>query len=131
MTKVLELKGLKSMKALNIFSTLMLGMKMLPMYAGEFYEPFLARVHAMTPEDQEKIIREAVMFVPLEEEEMKVALAFTTDANGIPMGPENMKNLNAEDILERIVAVAMEVARMKIDMVSTSEKKKSQISLST
>jgi hypothetical protein len=121
--KVLELKGYKSLKALNVFHALMLGLKMLPAYIGESYEDFFARVQAMTPEDQEKIIREAALFVNVEPDELGALVSFVADKNGIPYGPENIKNLGPADLHEIIVAVCVEISKIKINFVSESEKK--------
>jgi hypothetical protein len=126
--KVLELKGLRSLRALNAYNTLILGLKMLPAYMGESYEDFLGRLELMPASDQEKMIREAAVFVPLEKEEVEAILAFCTDSNGVPFSAENMKNLGPKDLHEAIVAVCMEMAKIKIDLVSESEKKNSAAS---
>ena len=123
--KVLELKGLKSLRAMNVFHTLMLGLKMLPAYAGESYEEFFDRVSQMAEADQEKLIREAVLFVELEQAEVEAVLCFCTDPNGVPFGKENVKNLGPDQIMEAIVAVSMQIAKIKVDLVSPGEKKKS------
>lgn len=125
MIKVLELKGIKSLGAMNVFHTLMLGLKMLPAYAGESYEDFYERAAAMDPKDQESLIREAVLFVPLDATDVQIVISFCADANGIPYGPENLKNLGPKELMECIVAVCMRVAAIKVDMVSPGEKKKS------
>ncbi len=122
--KVLELKGFRSLRALNAFNTLMLGLKMLPAYMGEQYEEFFERVSLMTEEDQEKLIREASVFVELQKEEVEALLSFCTDANGVPYSAENMKNLGPKDIHEGIVAVCKEIAKIKIDLIGKAEKKK-------
>lgn len=121
--KVLELKGFKSLKALNVFHSLMLGLKMLPSYASEGYEEFFERVQKMPPHDQEKLIREAVLFVNLERDEVEALTAFVADANGVPYGPENLKSMGPDQIFEMIVAVSLEVAKIKIDFVTETEKK--------
>ena len=125
MIKVLELRGLKSLRALNAFNTLLLGLKMLPNYMGETYVEFLGRIQAMPFDDQMKMIREAAMFVPLEKEEVEALVCFCADKNGVPYEPANMKTLGPGDLVEIIVAVCGEIAKMKIDFVSENEKKKS------
>lgn len=126
--KVLELRGYKSLRALNAFNALMLGVKMLPAYMGESYEDFLTRVHSMPAEDQEKVIREAALFVELQKEEVEAIVAFCADKNGVPYSAENMKNLGAGELVEMIVAVCCAIAKIKIDFVSENEKKNSQTS---
>lgn len=126
--KTLELKGFKSLRALNAFHTLMLGLKMLPAYMTESYEDFYSRIELMSEEDQEKLIREAVLFVNLSEEEVEALICFATDPNGIPYGPSNVKNLNPSQLVEVIVAVCKAIAKIKVNFVSETEKKNFQTS---
>jgi hypothetical protein len=121
--KVLELKGYKSLKALNAFHTLMLGLKMLPSYCGESYEEFFARVDEMPEEDQAKLIKEAALFVELQKDEVEALAAFACDPNGIPYATESLKSLGPDKIVEIIVSVCLEIAKIKINFVSESEKK--------
>lgn len=121
--KVLELKGYKSLKALNAFHTLMLGLKMLPAYQLQSYEDFYASIDKMEPADQEKLIREAALFVELQKEEVESLICFCADPNGVPYSAENMSKLGPKDLFEIIVAVSKEIAKIKIEFVSESEKK--------
>lgn len=123
MRKVSELKGYKSLRALNAFSALMLGLKMLPAYMEEDYQPFLDRIQAMPPADQKKMIREAAMFVQLEKDEVDSLIAFCSDKNGVAYDDTNMHNLGPDELVEVIVAVCSEVAKIKINFVSEDEKK--------
>ncbi len=128
MIKVRELKGYKSLRALNVFNSLMLGLKMLPSYMGESYEDFFEKIQAMPADGQEKLVREAALFVQLQPDEIEAMISFCEDANGVSYGPENIKNLSPGDIVDIIVAVSMKIAGMNIGLVSETEKKKSQIS---
>lgn len=121
--KVLELRGFKSLRALNAFHTLMLGLKMLPAYIGETYEAFYSRVSEMPPADQEKLIREAALFVELQKEELEALVCFCADPNGVRYTPENMGNLGPKELHEIIVSVCSEIAKIKIDLVSDAQKK--------
>lgn len=122
--KVLELKGTKSMRAFNGFQTLLLGLKMLPAYQGESYEDFYARIDSMDSVGQETVIREAAFFVELHKDELEALLSFCADANGVPYSSENIQNLSPGQIIDGVVAVCMEFARMKISLVSEARKKK-------
>lgn len=124
--KVLELKGYRSLKALNAFHTLMLGLKMLPSYMGETYEEFYSRVNEMSEVDQEKLIREAALFVDLQKEEVEALTCFCADKNGVPYGPENLKSMSPDQIIEIIVSVCKEISKIKIGFVSEAEKKNFQ-----
>ncbi len=121
--KVLELKGYRSLKALNAFHALMLGVKMLPAYMGESYEDFFSRVNAMPEADQEKVIREGALFVELQRDEVEALVGFCADKNGVPYSAENLKSLGPGEIVEIVVAVCVEISKIKIDLVTPNEKK--------
>lgn len=121
--RVLELKGYKSLKALNAFHTLMLGLKMLPAYMGESYEDFYSKVDAMTESDQEKLIREAALFVELQKDEVESLICFCADANGVPYSAENLKSLGPDQLYECIVQVCLAISKIKINFISEAEKK--------
>jgi hypothetical protein len=121
--KILVPQGLPSYFAFQAFHKLMLGLKMLPMYIGESYEEFYTKIDKMPSEDQEKMIREAVLFVPLDHEEIYSLAQFACDKNGVPYSPINMKSLPAEDIFEILVNVAKEMIKIKVKFVSETEKK--------
>lgn len=121
--KVLPLVGYKSLRALNAFHALLLGLKMLPAYLAEGYESFYASFAEKSDEEKEKLIREAAVFVQLTQEEVEALVSFCSDKNGVPYSAVNVKNLNAGELHEIIVAVCMEIGRIKIDLVSESEKK--------
>lgn len=120
--KLRELKGIKSLRALNGFHALMLGLKMLPAYAGESYEDFYDRAHGMPPADQEKLIREAVLFVELKADEVEAMCCFAEDANGVPYTGK-LVNISPAELVEIIVAVCKEIIKIPIDLVTESEKK--------
>ncbi len=131
MRQVLELKGFKSLRALNGFHALMLGMKMLPMHAVKSYEKFFAEFQELPDDEKKTMIREAALFVELTKEEVEALASFCTDKNGIPYSAVNINNLNPGEIIEVIVAVCFEIGQIKIDLVTQDEKKKSLTTLST
>lgn len=124
--KVLEIKGYRSLRALNAFNTLLLGLKMLPAYMHESYEDFYEKAKHATDEERETLIRQAAMFVELSEDEVAALASFCADDNGVPYEPSNLKKLGPDQLLEIVVAVCLEISRINIDMVSNSEKKKSE-----
>lgn len=122
--KVLELRGFKSLLALQAFHKLMLGLKMLPSYMGEAYEDFYQRISEMEPNDQEKIIREAALFVELQKDEFEALACFCADANGVPYTVENLKSLDPASALEIVVQVSLALSKIKVSFLSEAEKKK-------
>ncbi len=129
--KILPLVGYKSLRALNGFHVLLLGLNMLPAYIGKGYEKFYASFKEKTEDEKEAAIREAVLFVELKEEEVRALVSFACDSNGIPYGDTNIKNLSPKQLHEIIVAVCMEIGRIEIELVSEEEKKKLVLSQST
>jgi hypothetical protein len=127
---ILPLKGYKSLRALNAFHALLLGLKMLPAYIQEDYESFYAGFSAKTEAQKETLLREAAVFVQLAQDEVEALVSFATDKNGIPYSSVNLANLTADALHEIIVSVCMEIGRIKIELVSEEEKKKSLASQS-
>lgn len=126
--KVLPLKGYKSLRALNGFHALLLGLKMLPAYIMEDYESFYTRFNDKTEAEKEKLLREAVVFVQLGQDEVEALISFAADKNGIPYQAANIKNLDVSELHKIIVNVCMEIGRIKIEIVTEEEKKNFQSS---
>lgn len=101
---------------------------MIPQYAELTYEEFFESFKDKSDEEKEKLIRESICFVELSKEEVLAAASFCCDANGVEYGSSNLDNLNPAEIMEVLVAVCMEIGKIKIDLVSESEKKKFQMS---
>ncbi len=126
--KALPLKGIPALYATQAFHKLLLGLKMLPAYFHESYPDFFERMDGMTPRDQETYIREALVFVRLEQEEILDLVQFCADANGIPYGKENISRLPPTDLHEIMACVALEIAREhRVRMISEDEKKNLKI----
>ena len=121
--KVSELKGTKGLYAVQAFHHLMLGLKMLPAYMHESYEDFFERISKLSDEDKLKVLREAIMFVKLEPDELKPLVALCCDSNGVPFGPSNIDSLSPEEFIDVILSVCIEVSKFKIGILSETEKK--------
>ncbi len=122
--KILPLKGYRSLRALNAFHALLLGLKMLPAYLSVGYEEFYASFRNKTDSEKESALREASVFVQLSQDEVEAIVSFATDKNGIAYSSVNVSNLNPSELHEIIVAVCMEIGKIKIELVSDEEKKK-------
>jgi hypothetical protein len=124
--KLLQLKGYKSLRALNGFHALLLGIKMLPAYIGDSYESFYESFKDKTDAEKETLLREAVVFVQLGQDEVEAIISFACDPNGVPYSAVHLKSLSMEELHRIIVLVCMEIGRIKIDLISDEEKKNSQ-----
>ena len=122
--KVLELRGFKSLWALKCVSHPdARTSRCSSAYMGESYEDFYARVEEMPAIDQEKLIREAALFVELQKEEVEALICFCTDVNGVPYTAENPQESGPKELHEIIVAVCIEISKIKIDLVGEKQKK--------
>ncbi len=129
--RVLPLVGFKALKALNAFHTLLLGLKMLPSYVDVSYEKFYEGFDEMSDTEKENAVRQAVLHVPLTEEEFQALAGFATDSNGLAISQLNLANFSPDQIYEMLVAVCLEIGKIKIEILTKSEKKKSPDSPST
>lgn len=121
--KVLTLKGYKSLKALNAFNALLLGLKMLPIHLQTDYVTFFESFKEKSEAEKESLLRQAVAFVNLNDDEIEALISFATDKNDVPYGKHNVGNLGVAELHNTIVAVCMEIGRIKIDLVTEDEKK--------
>ena len=121
--KVLELKGYKSLRALNAFHTLLLGLKMLPLYILDSYEEFFKKFEALSEKEKQTKVREAALFVELTQDEIEALACFCCDKNGIPFNKNSIPSLKPDEIIDIIVSVCMEISKIKIDLVTEDEKK--------
>lgn len=115
--------GYKSLKALNAFNALLLGLKMLPDYIQVSYESFYESFKTMSDKEKEKLVRQAILFVQLQQDEVESLTAFVADKNGIPYQATNINNLSVGELHEIITAVCMEIGRIRIDILTEDEKK--------
>jgi hypothetical protein len=125
---LLPLKGVNSLNALQGFSALLLGYKMLPSRIVEDFDHYYDSFIDKTEDEKEKILRESLMFVNLKKDEIEALVSFAKDKNGIAYSAASIKNMDLKELFEIIVAVCMEIGRIKITLISEDEKKKSQLS---
>jgi len=121
--KILPLKGPDTYWALQSYIKLLFGLKMLPMYMGKTLEEFFDHVEQMPVEDRQKIVRQAVLMVTLERDEINALIKFAADKNGVPFTRENTSSLDPNDFMEIIHAVTQAIAALEPNFLSASEKK--------
>lgn len=126
--KPILLEGPNSLVALRVFTSLLLGLNMLPAYSEMSFEQFLNCIYDMSPTDQEKIFREALMHVPLDPQDILSLGEFILDANGVPYAVPQMKKMALDQMFELVVVSCKNVASMRIKMLTESEKKNLKIS---
>jgi hypothetical protein len=128
--KVLPLKDIKSLAALNGYYALLVGIHMLPAYGTIALHDFLDGLERLPIDEKEKVLRQGVKIVHLEPDEIEAMVCFCVDPNGVSYKKENIKNLNPFQLVECVLAVCMEFAKMEISLISESEKKNLKTSAS-
>lgn len=126
--KLLELRGPNSADAMTAFVQMMYGSFMFSGARMHCESPleFLEMIDNMPESDQEKVLKEAILFVGIESKEIPLLSRFATDDNGVPYTNENMKSLKPNEIHAIILAVCKELVKaLDITFISDSEKKNS------
>jgi hypothetical protein len=121
--KVLPLVGLKSLRAFNVYHTLLLGYKMLPAKIGMTYEDFLTEFYEIDQKEKEKVLRQAIAFVPIEQEELDALTCFCCDTNDIPLTKINTKGMTPKELIDVVVAVCLELSKIKLYSINEDVKK--------
>lgn len=111
---VTELKGIKSVRVMQITSTLMLGLLMLPINMNKTFDNFYSEILEYDESDQRTILEDAVRFVELKDDELSAIMGFCKDANGIQIDKSNINNYNPAEIMDMVVEVCLQV--FKIDV---------------
>lgn len=121
--KVLPLKGPDTYWALQSYIKLLFGLKMLPVYASLSIEEFFDKIEKMPVEDRRKVVREAVLMVTLDRDELNSLMKFAADKNGVPFTHENTKSLEPNEVMNIVHAVTQAIAALEPNFLSVSEKK--------
>ncbi len=121
---VLPLVGIESWHATQAVYKLLYGVKMLPEYQHISFENFFPAIDAMNPQDQETLMRQSIVIVKLEREEILDICKWCTDLNGVHYGTAQLKSAKPELIFEIIFAVSMAIVKShNIRLVTDDEKK--------
>lgn len=121
--KLLPLKGPDTYWALQSYIKLLFGLKMLPMYMGQTLEEFFDHIEQMPVDDRKKIVRQAVLMVTLERDEVSSLMKFAADKNGVRFSNENVSGLDPNEFMEIIHAVTQAIASLEPNFLSAREKK--------
>lgn len=110
--KVKELRGLESVWALNAYHTLVRGLAIEQACLGQETDTTLAKFEALDLAGKERELRRALTLVNLGEDDMQNLLLFALDANAIPYGRRNLKTLSPLELIDAMVAVCLEIAKI-------------------
>ena len=103
-----ELRGIKSPAAYQVYFALLVGYFSVPAFGqGGRFVDFLADFKNKTIEERREILTLAANITPVADEDYLKILSFAKDANGVPIGRENIRNLTAQEILAAVVEVAL------------------------
>lgn len=110
---VKELLGYRSVLAYNAFYSLLLGLAVEQAHLGQSIETTFAKFEALPPKGKEEQLKHALKLVALSKDDTLNLLAFAVDANGIPYDQKKMDHMGPQDILQALLAVCMEFAKIK------------------
>lgn len=129
--RVLTIKGTASFQALTVMQALIYGYWLVPGLSGDkTWKEFREGYYDYSDDEKEHILRNAVGFVKVSPEEIETMLSFIPDKNGIPLCAASIKNLDLGQAFEMMIAVLMEMSKIRISFISESEKKNYQRSQS-
>lgn len=109
-----DLKGLKSVRVMQITSTLVMGLAMLPVNMNKTFAEFYQEVIEADVDTQRKILEDAIRFVELSEEELLAVLCFCADSNGIAISKSNIGNYEPNKIMDMVVEVCLGVLAIDV-----------------
>lgn len=109
-----ELKGIRSVRVMQITSMLMLGLLMLPINMNKKFDDFYTEILEYDESAQRKVLEDAIRFVELKDEELLAVMGFCKDANGLQIDKTNISNYNPAEIMDMVVEVCLQV--FKIDV---------------
>lgn len=115
-----ELKGIKSVRVMQITSMLMLGLLMLPINMNKKFDDFYSEILEYDEAAQRKVLEDAIRFVELKDEELLAVMGFCKDANGVQIDKSNIGNYNPAEIMDMVVEVCLQV--FKIDVFFCQKK---------
>lgn len=109
-----ELKGIRSVRVMQITSMLMLGLLMLPINMNKKFDDFYSEILNYDDAAQRKVLEDAIRFVELKDDELMAVAGFARDANGLQIDKTNIGNYNPAEIMDLVVEVCLQV--FKIDV---------------
>ena len=123
MAKLLPLTGISGVRAFNVFHSVILGLKMVPIELEKGYHAFLDEMNSKTEDEKREYFRTGLNFVPLEESDIEAVIRFCEDANGIPLTKNSVRGMSSVDIINLMVEVFLEIAKLNVNLVTKDEKK--------
>lgn len=123
MNNVSELKGIKSVKVLNVLCTLLYGYYLLPTNSSKKYEEFVESFEMAEINEKKEILYKAMLCVDMPQDDVLALMSFCKDANGVQYSDVNSKNLNPKEIIDICIDVLLEVSKIKLFSLTEEQKK--------
>ena len=109
--QVKELRGLKSVYAVNALSNLVYGLAIEQAHLGQDIEETFAKFEQLDEKGQREQLKHALRIVNLSEEDMLNLLSFVLDVNGIPFDRARAGKMQPTEIMDAMLEVACKVAQ--------------------
>lgn len=127
MVSVKELRGLKSVYAVNALSNLVYGLAIEQAHLGQDIEETFAKFEKLDEAGQREQLKHALRVVNLGQDDMLNLMSFALDANGVPFDEARVQRMQPTEILDAMLEVACKVAQtIKPRSISEDAKKNFQ-----
>lgn len=120
--QVKKLIGIDGYKAFTVFNRVLISLQALPTYQGFPYRVIYTELGRMDEVKRNMVLKEICMLYDFHEDDLISLIKFTLDNNGVPISERNIKNMKPDEILDRALAVMVEIANIKIDILTEEEK---------
>ena len=112
--KIKELKGLKAVKALNVYVKLVIGLALTHLNKEKTIEGFLKAFEEYAPEKRRELLKFACLIVQLEDDEIEALTRFAQDDNGIAYERPSLAYLKPSEVVNIMTDVALAVSEVKV-----------------
>ncbi|MDR3243820.1 MAG: hypothetical protein LBT79_03630 [Elusimicrobiota bacterium] len=112
--KIKELKGLKSVKALNVYMKLVIGIAMTYFNKEKSFDAFLKNFEGYDLEKKRTLLKLACLIVQLEEDEVEALTRFAVDDDDIAYERPALSNLKTSELVAIMVEVLLKISEVEV-----------------
>ncbi|MDR3112935.1 MAG: hypothetical protein LBU09_00985 [Endomicrobium sp.] len=112
--QIKELKGLKSVKALNVYCKLVIGLSLTHLNKEKSIDDFRKAFEEYEIEKRKTLLKFACLLVQLEKDEVSALTSFAVDENNVAYEEPALAYLKPSEIVGIMSEVALKISEIKI-----------------
>lgn len=112
--KIKELKGLKSVRALTVYTKLVLALGLTPYNKEGSITEFAKKFEEYPAEEKKVLLKAACASVWLEDDEIEAVTSFALDENNIAYESESLFEMKPSEIVKIMSEVCFKISETKI-----------------